>query len=330
MNAGRRSCMVRLGQGAGALALASLGCPSIAAGSFPNGPVRMIVAFPPGGGTDIVARLVAEPLTKAWKQQVIIDNRGGAGGVIGTEAAARAAPDGHTIMMATLGNLSINPHLYPMSLDPTKALAPITEVVAVNFVLVVNKTLPVKDVKELVAYAKSKPGQVNYSSSGVGGAPHLAGELFNEMAGVKLMHIPYKGSGPSFTDLLGGQVAMTFDSLVQALPYIQDGRLRALAVLGPTRSPLLPDVPTVAETGLAGYAFTNWFGLVAPAHTPSDRIAILHDTVTVALKQPELREKLVQMGADPIGDSSEAFGKTIVNDSRKWAEVIKRQNIRAT
>jgi tripartite-type tricarboxylate transporter receptor subunit TctC len=314
----------------GALAVAGMGMPAYAANAkFPDGPIKMIVAFPPGGGTDIVARVIAPPLTLAWGQQLIIDNRGGAGGVIGTEAAARATPDGSTVFLATLGNLSINPHLYPMHVDPLRALIPITQVVAVNFVLVVNASLPVKNVKELIALAKTKPGQINYSSSGIGGAPHLAGELFNEMAGVKLMHIPYKGSGPSFTDLLGGQVSMTFDSLVQALPYIQDGRLRALAVLGPTRSPLLPDVPTVAEAGLPGYAFTNWFGLVAPTGTPPDRIEILHDAVVKVLKQKEVRDKLIQMGADPVGDASATFGKTIVDDSRKWAEIIKRQDIKA-
>lgn len=319
---------LRLAAAAVACAAASL-CASAHAEKFPDKPLRMIVAFPAGGGTDIVARLIAERLTVAFGQQVIVDNRGGAGGVIGTELAARAPADGYTIFMATLGNMSINQHLYKMAVDPTKDLVPITEVVAVNFVMVTNPSVvPAKSVKELIDQAKSRPGQINYASSGVGGAPHLAGELFNEMAGVKLAHIPYKGSGPSFTDLLGGQVALTFDSLVQGLPYIQSGKLRALAVLGSSRSPLLPDVPTLSEAGLPGYDFTNWFGLVAPAGTPADRIRILHDAVAKVQQQPEVRDQLAKMGADVTSTTPAQFGQIISSDSAKWAKVIKEADIK--
>jgi len=185
---------------------------------FPSKPVRIVVAFPPGGGTDIVARLIAPRLGDAWGQQVIVDNRGGASGTIGTEFAARAAPDGHTLFLGTLGNLAVNPHLYPkMTVDPLRDFTPITQVVAVHFVLVAHPSLAARDVGELIALARSRPGQINYSSSGPGGAPHLAGELFKSMAKVDLVHVPYKGSAPSFQDLLGGQVSLTFDSLVQAL-----------------------------------------------------------------------------------------------------------------
>src|SRR4051812_8656485 len=231
--------------------------------TFPTKPVRVIVAFPPGGGTDIVARVMAPKLAELWGgQQAIVDNRAGASGVIGTEAAARAAPDGYTWLLGTMGNLTVNQHLYPkMAVDPQRDLTALTQVVAVHFVMVAHPSLPAKNVKELIALAKARPGQINYSSSGPGGAPHLGGELLKSMAGIDLVHIPYKGSGPSFTDLLGGQVSLTFDSLLQALPYIKDGRLKALAVLGSKRSSLLPQVPTVAESGVPGYALTNWFGL---------------------------------------------------------------------
>jgi len=299
------------------------------AGAFPERPVRMIVAFPAGGGTDIVARLIAERLTARWGQQVIVDNRGGAGGVIGTEAAARSEPDGYTIFMATLGNLSINPHLYKMGVDPTKDLTPISNVVDVNFVLVANPQLPVRDVRELIALAREKPGQINYSSSGVGGAPHLAGELFNDMADVKLAHIPYKGSGPSFTDLIGGQVSLTFDSLVQALPHIENGKLRALAVLANKRSSLLPQVPTLSESGVPGYNFANWFGLVAPAGTPPQRIKELNSAVREVLEHPEVRERLAGMGAEAAATTPEQFGELIQEESRKWGKIIQERGIQA-
>lgn len=296
--------------------------------TFPDRAVRMVVAFPPGGATDIVARIFAKRLGDMWKQSVVVENRGGAGGVIGTEAVARSAPDGYTILMATMGNLAVNQHLYPMSIDPVRDLAPITEVVGVNFVLVVNPAFPAKSVKELIALAKKSPGSINYSSSGVGGAPHLAGELFNDMAGVKLMHIPYKGSGPSITDLLGGQVSLTFDSLVQTLPYIKTGKLRALAVLGTKRSPLLPDVPTMAEAGVPGYDFTNWFGLVAPAGTPADIIKKLNADVVKIQSEPEVREQLEKMGAEVTPMTPEQFGTFVKADSDKWARVIKQANIK--
>jgi tripartite-type tricarboxylate transporter receptor subunit TctC len=234
---------------AGIAAAAAFAVPAHAE-KFPNHSVQMVVGFPPGGGTDIVARIFADELAKHWKQPVVVENKAGAGGVIATEAIARSDPDGYTMFMGTMGNLSVNQHLYPMKIDPAKDLVPIGQAVAVHFVMVANPSLSVNSVKDLIALAKKKPGQINYSSSGVGGAPHLAGELFNDMAGVELKHIPYRGSGPSFNDLLGGQVQLTFDSLVQALPFIQAGRLKALAVLGKTRSPLLPDVPTMEVAGL--------------------------------------------------------------------------------
>jgi len=295
--------------------------------NFPDKPIRMIVAFPAGGGTDIIARLMAERLTALWNQQVIVDNRAGAGGVIGTEIAARAEPDGYTIFMATLGNLAINPHLYKMRIDPLKDLAPITNVVDVNFVLVANPAFPASTVAELIDLARKRPGEIHYSSSGVGGAPHLAGELFCDMADVRLTHVPYKGSGPSFTDLIGGQVSLTFDSLVQALPYIQAGKLRPLAVLASKRSELLPDVPTLAESGVPGYDFTNWFGLVAPAGVPQTRISKINAGVRTVLARPDVREQLAKMGAVPADGTPEAFGAQIRAEAVKWARIVKDRGI---
>jgi tripartite-type tricarboxylate transporter receptor subunit TctC len=228
-----------------------------------------------------------------------------------------------------LGNLSINPHLYKMSVNPARDFAPISNVVDVDFILVATPGLPVRTVKDLVELAKQRPGQISYSSSGVGGAPHLAGELFNEMAGVKLAHIPYKGSGPSFNDLIGGQVSVTFDSLVQALPYVQGNKLRALAVLAPKRSPLLPQVPTLSESGVPGYSFANWFGMVAPAGTPPERIQMLNVDIRRVLEQPAVRDQLARMGAAPAATTPQQFKELIDAESRKWGRIIKEQNIRA-
>jgi tripartite-type tricarboxylate transporter receptor subunit TctC len=297
---------------------------------FPSKPVRIIVAFPPGGGTDIVARIMATKLGDAWGQQAIVENRAGASGVIGTEAAARAAPDGHTWLLGTMGNLTVNQYLYAkMPVDPQRDLTAVTQVVAVHFVMVAHPSLPARNVKDLVALAKARPGQINYSSSGPGGAPHLGGELLKSMAGINLVHIPYKGSGPSFTDLLGGQVSLTFDSLLQALPYIKAGKLNALAVLGEKRSSLLPQTPTVAESGVPGYALTNWFGLVVPAATSRDLINRLYGDVSKVLSQPEVRERIQGMGADVIGSAPDAFAGFMRAETAKWAKVVKQANIRA-
>src|SRR6267142_667951 len=311
-----------------ALLAAATGASALAQ-SFPAKPVHIVVAFPPGGGTDIVARLLAPRLTDAWGQQVIVDNRAGASGVIGTEFAARSAPDGTTLFLGTLGNLAVNQHLYPkMAVDPLRDFAPVTQVVAVHFVMVANPSLPARNIGELIALAQSRPGQINFSSSGPGGAPHLAGELFKSMAKVDLVHVAYKGSAPSFQDLLGGQVSLTCDSLVQALPYIRDGRLVALAVLGTTRSPLLPEVPTVGET-LAGYELTNWFGLVAPAATPRAIVAKIHDDVVKVLRDPGVTERLSGMGATAIGNEPGEFGAAMRADSEKWGKLIREAHIKA-
>jgi tripartite-type tricarboxylate transporter receptor subunit TctC len=298
--------------------------------AFPTKPVKIIVAFPPGGGTDIVARLLAPRLSDAWGQAVVVENRAGASGTIGTEAAARAEPDGHTLFMATMGNMTANQHLYPkMAVDPLRAFAPITKVVDVHFVFAANPALPANSVGELIELAKRRPGEIAYSSSGPGGAPHLAMELFKRRAGVDLAHVPYKGSGPGMNDLIGGRVMVTMDSLLQLLPHIRSGRLKALAVPGPKRSGLLPEVPTIAESGLPGYALTNWFGLLAPAATPEDRLQKLHNDVVSILKDGELQKKISDLGADVVGNSAQEFGAAMRAESAQWAEIIKAAGIRA-
>jgi tripartite-type tricarboxylate transporter receptor subunit TctC len=308
--------------------VAALGV-AAAAYAFPTKPVKIIVAFPPGGGTDIVARLLAQRLGEAWGQAVIVENRAGASGTVGTEAAARADPDGHTLFMATMGNMTANQHLYPrMTVDPLRAFAPITKVVDVHFVFLANPALPAKGVQELIELAKKRPGEIAYSSSGPGGAPHLAMELFKRRAGIDVQHVPYKGSGPSFNDLIGGRVMLTMDSLVQSLPHIKAGRLKALAVLGPRRTALLPEVPTIAESGLPGYALTNWFGLLAPAVTPKQVLAQLNGDVLRILKQEDLQKKIADLGADVVGNSAEEFGAAMRAESAQWAEVIKAAGIR--
>jgi tripartite-type tricarboxylate transporter receptor subunit TctC len=247
-----------------------------------------------------------------------VENRAGASGTIGTELAARAEPDGHTLFMATMGNMTANQHLYSrMAVDPLRAFAPITKVVDVHFVFLANPSLAANSVGELIDLARKRPGEIAYSSSGPGGAPHLAMELFKRQANVDLIHIPYKGSSPSISDLIGGRVMLTMDSLVQSFPHIKSGRLKALAVLGPKRSALMPEVPTIAESGLPGYALTNWFGLLAPAATPK------------VLKEPDLRRKIADLGADVIGNSPEEFGAAMRAESAQWAEIIKAANIRA-
>ncbi len=298
--------------------------------AFPTKPVRIIVAFPPGGGTDIVARVVGQKLGEGWNQAVVVENRAGASGTIGTESAARAEPDGHTLFMATMGNMTANPHLYPkMAVDPLRAFAPITKVVDVHFVFLANPALAANSVGELVELAKKRPGDIAYSSSGPGGAPHLAMELFKRQADVDLIHIPYKGSSPSISDLIGGRVMLSMDSLVQSFPHLKAKRLKALAVLGRRRVALLPEVPTIAEAGLPGYALTNWFGLLAPAATPKETLfKIYNDTVKV-LKEPDLRKKIADLGADVVGNSPEEFGAAMRAESAQWAEIIKAANIRA-
>jgi len=296
---------------------------------FPTKPVRIIIAFPPGGAIDTVARIMAPKLSENLGQQFVVDNRGGAGGLVGTELAAKAPADGHTILFGTMGNLSVNPLLYAkLPFDIARDFAPLTQVVSTYFMLYTHPSVPVRTVKDLIALARARPGQINFASSGGGGAPHLAGELFNSMAGVKLVHIPYKGSSLSVADTVGGHVHLTFDSVSTGLPFVKSGRLRALATLAAQRVALLPDAPPVADT-LPGYEVVNWFGMVVPAATPRDIVTRLHGEIVKVLRLPDIREKLLAQGTDPVGNAPEAFGVLMKAETAKWARVIKEANIKA-
>ncbi len=301
-----------------------------AAQTFPSKPIRIIVAFPAGGGTDIVARMIAPKLGEALGTQVVIDNRAGAQGVVGTEIAARSPPDGHTLFMGTLGNLAVNTVLYgnKLTFNIERDFAPLTQVVDVWFVQMIHPSLPAKTPRELIALAKSQPGALNYYSSGAGGAPHLAAEMFNSMAGVRTTHVPYKGSAPGQVDLMAGQVQLGYDSIVQSLPFIKAGKLRALAVLGAKRTPILPEVPPMSDF-LPGFALTNWFALVIPAATPAEIRNRLHAEVVKILRSPDIKERLLGMGAEPVGSTQEQFGAFIKSETAKWGKVIRDANIKA-
>lgn len=312
------------------LVLGAFAAAPAAAQTYPSKPVRIVVAFPAGGGTDIVARVLGQKLAEYWNQQVLVDNRAGASGTIGTEFAAKAAPDGYTMFMGTMGNLTVNKHLFPrMAVDPVRDFAPLSQVVAVHFVMVSHPSVPARSVKDVIALARRQPGQLTYGSSGPGGAPHLAGELLNKMARISIAHIPYKGSAIVMQDLMGGQIMFSFDSLLQYLPQIKTGKIRALGMLGRSRSPTLPDVPTLDESGVPGYDLTNWFGLVLPGGTPPELVRRLHADVQKALAVPEVRDKLTAMGSTVVGSSPEQFGAYMRAESEKWAKLIAEARIQA-
>ena len=298
--------------------------PMAGAQAYPAKPIRIVVPFPPGGATDILARAVAQKLTDAWGQAVVVDNRPGAGGNIGSEIVAKAAPDGYTLEMGTVGTHAINASLYAkMPYDHVKDFAPVILVAGVPNVLVVNPSLPVSSVQDLIAYAKANPGKLNFASSGNGTSIHLAGELFKVMAGVQMTHIPYKGSAPALQDLIGGQVQLMFDNLPPSLPHIKAGKLRALAVTSATRSSALPDTPTIAESGLPGFEASSWFGVLAPAGTPPAIIARLNAEIGAWLASAEAKEKMLALGANIGGGSPEDFARHIAAETAKWQKVVK-------
>lgn len=290
---------------------------------YPAKPIKLVVPFAAGGTTDILGRAAAAELTKAG-MQTIVENRPGAGGNIGAEMVAKSAPDGYTLLMGTVGTHGINQSLYGrLPYDPVKDFAPVTLLAMVPNVLVVHPALPVGGVSDLIALAKSKPGKLNYASSGNGTSIHLSGELFKSMTGTYMTHIPYRGSAPALTDLIGGQADLMFDNLPSALPHIKSGKLRALGVTSGNPSPALPGVPTIAEAGpVRGYEATSWFGVLAPAGTPSDIVLKLQQTLSKALASPEMREKLVSQGAEPVGDTPEQFARHIQAETAKWAKVV--------
>lgn len=297
--------------------------------SYPAKPVRFIVPFAPGGGNDVMARLISGKLSENLGQQVIVDNRAGAGGSIGSELAAKAPPDGYTILMGHIGTLALNRSLYArLPYDPVKDFAPVSLVATAQNILIVHPSLPARSVKQLIAIAKSKPGELNFVSGGVGGAGHLAGELLKALAKVDMVHVAYKGAGPALTDLIAGHVQLMITNMPAAMPHVKSGKLRALAVTGARRSSLVPDLPTIAEAGVPGYELMNWFGVVAPAATPRDIVGKLNQEIVKGLKTGDMRSLLAANGAEPVGSTSEQFAAHIKAEIAKWAKVIRAAGLR--
>jgi tripartite-type tricarboxylate transporter receptor subunit TctC len=300
-----------------------------AAQTYPARPVRMVVPFPAGGPTDIVGRTMAQKMSELLGQQVIVDNRGGAGGMIGTEQVAKAAPDGYTMLMGTIGGIAVAMSLQPnRGYDTLRDFAPITQSVTVTNILVVHPSVPAKNVKELLAIAKTKKGGLNYASSGAGTVTHLAGELFKLMGKVDITHVPFKGGAPALTALLSGEVDMSYENSLVVLPHVKSGKVRALAVTGQKRSRLMPELPTIAET-LPGYNASGWYGLFVPAATPKPIIARLSSESIKVLKMPDVIERLSSQGAEPVGSTPEEFGAYVRSEIDKWANLVKVANMKA-
>jgi len=295
---------------------------------YPNKPIRFIVPFPPGGSTDPIARLIGQKLTESWGQQVIVDNRPGGNTIIGTEALAKSPPDGYTMLTAT-STFVISPHLVPnLPYDSFKDFSPVATLTITEMVLVLNASVPANNLQELIALAKSKPGQLNCASSGTGSANHLASEFFNLQAGIKTQHVPYKGGGPVLADLLGGIVQMAFSPPLAFLPHIKSGRLKPIAVSGETRHPSLPQVPTFAEAGLPGYSIGYWIGVLAPAGTPKAVIDKLSNEIGRILARPDTKEKIALQGMESFISTSEQYAALLKADTAKWGKVIKTANIK--
>jgi tripartite-type tricarboxylate transporter receptor subunit TctC len=312
-----------------AIALLVLMATAASAQSWPTRSIRLISPFAPGGGADITARAIAPKLSTALGQQVIVDNRGGAGGMVGVDLGAKAPPDGYTILLATIGNIAVAPSLYSkMPYDPQKDLSPIGQAANALNVLVVHPSLPAKNVKELIAVAKQNPGQLNFGSSGPGATDHLAGEVFNTLAGVKMVHIPYKGGAPAMLELVGGQVQLVFSTVSTAIGSIQGGKVRALAMTGNQRFERMPDLPTIAEAGLKGFEVNNWYGLYAPAGTPREIIARLNAETVKALAMPDVKTRLLDAGIIATSSSPEALAAYALAETKKWAKVVKDANIK--
>ncbi|MFZ9480102.1 MAG: Bug family tripartite tricarboxylate transporter substrate binding protein [Burkholderiaceae bacterium] len=304
--------------------------PEARAQSYPTKPVKLVVPFVAGGATDIVARLVAQKLTSAWGQSVVVENRGGAGGNIGAEAVVKSSPDGYTILVTSGSIVTVNPHMYAkMPFDAKKDLMPITNLASGPQVLVVNPSVPAKNVKELIALAKSKPGQLNFGSAGIGSQVHMAGEAFVYAAGIDAQHIPYKGEAASYTDLAGGQVQFMVGNIAGATGHIQAGRIRALGVTSTKRSPQLPDVPTIAEAGIPGFENTGWFGFMAPAGTPKAIIDKIYADTAKVLADQEVKDRLTQLGMSPVGNSPADFAKEIAVEYERWGKVVSARKLTA-
>lgn len=314
------------------LALAALlvaAGPAVAQADFPTRAIRIIVAYTPAGTTDILARAVGQKFTEAWGQPVIVDNRPGANGSIGTEMAAKSPPDGHTLTMGTSGTHAINPTLYPkLPYDALKGFAPVSLVAAVPNIVVVHPSLPVKTLQQLVGYAKAHPGKLTHGSPGIGSTGHLSAELLKTMAGISMTHVAYKGSAPTLQDLMAGQITVVVDNIPPYLPHVKAGKIRALAVTTSERSPVAPDLPTVAEAGLKGYSAGAWFGLYAPAGTPSAVVEKLSAETRRILALPDVRDRLVGLGAVPAGNTPAEYARFTADEIGKWGKVIRDANVK--
>lgn len=301
--------------------------PALAA--YPDRPIRVIVPYAPGGGTDITTRTVTQRLAESLKTPFVVDNRGGAAGNIGKELAARATPDGYTLLTAGL-SFAVNPSLFAkLGYDPVRDFAPISLIATAPLIVVVHPSVPAQSIKDVIALAKAKPGALNYASGGIGTGNHVAGELFTYMTGTRIVHVPYKGGGPALADVVAGQVQLLFNTTTSTLPFVRSGKLRALALTGAQRSPNLPDLPTVAESGVPGFDVGVWFGFVAPARTPQPIIDRLNAEVVKVTRLPEVRAQFAAQGADPVGGTPAEFGQYIRTEVAKWAKVAKAANLRA-
>ena len=298
--------------------------------SYPARPVTVIVPFPPGGGTDISARLVAQKLSMKWKQPVVVENRGGAAGMLGADAVAKAKPDGYTLLIGNVGTQSVNPALYPkMSYNPDTAFAPIGMVAELPLVLLITPTLPFANVQDLIKAARAQPDRLSYASSGSGGAPHLTAEMFIEQANIKMLHVPYKGGGPAVVDLMAGHVDLLFATVLESIGHLRSGKLHGLAVSSATRAPALPDLPTLDQSGLTGFDTGSWSGLLAPAGTPEGIILKISGDLNEVLNHPDTRETLISQGATPMPMTPAAFAARIDADRKRYGRVIQTKGIRA-
>ena len=297
--------------------------------AYPMRPVRIVVPFPPGGPSDVALRTLTPRLSELLGQPVVVDNRGGAGGATGTELVAKSPPDGYTLLHGTIGGLAVAPTLHSkLGYNTLRDLAPLTQTVNVAYIVTLHPSVPVKSIKELLALAKARPDKLNYGSSGAGTGPHLAGELLKMMGGVAMVHVPYKGSAPAQTALISGEVDLTFENTLIVLPQVKSGRVRPIAATGAQRSKLMPDLPTVAESGVPGYSATGWYGLVAPAATPKDIITRLNSDITRVLRMPEIADRLNSLAAEPAPGTPEQFTAFIRSEIEKWAKVVKAANMK--
>jgi tripartite-type tricarboxylate transporter receptor subunit TctC len=312
-----------------ACALAATACATHAqpagkpGGVYPSKPIRMIVPFAPGGSNDIMARLTAQKFTESFGQQVVVDNRAGASGVVGIDIAAKSPADGYTLLVMSL-TIAVNPHIFKkLPYDTEKDLIPVTLIASAPLMLVVHPSIPAKSVKELIAYAKANPNKLNFGSGGIGATPHLAGEMFKLMAGLQMTHVPYKGGGPALIDLVGGQIQLMLENVPSTYPFVKAGKLRALAVTSIKRSALVSDLPTLDEAGLKGYELVGWNGLFVPAGTPRNIVTYLHGETVKALAQPDTKERLATLGAEGVGNSPEEFRAFVKDEIVKWGKVVK-------